>query len=257
MGTGIDERLRGLTEKERTTLRLMLRGHDAKSIARSLGLSVHTVNERLRDARRKLEVSSSREAARLLFEAEQAGGRSAPEIQGDRKMGADGAGNPREQSTAPADGAGRAGRPLILVGGAVMMIALGVLAFAAAAPQPAAPTAATVATDAASPLAVQARQWLELLDQGRWEDSYQSFGSAFRKQNSVKIWADASEQARTPLGAAVSRSFLGQESLPAPPAGYQVVKFRTRFANRADPIVETVTFEREDGGWRVVGVMLG
>ena len=42
------------TEKEKQTLRLIVRGHDAKSLARHLGLSVHTVNERLRDARRKL-----------------------------------------------------------------------------------------------------------------------------------------------------------------------------------------------------------
>lgn len=56
-----------LTDKEKQTLRLILRGHDAKSTARHLGLSVHTVNERLREARRKLAVSSSREAARLLL----------------------------------------------------------------------------------------------------------------------------------------------------------------------------------------------
>ncbi|GAA0731919.1 MULTISPECIES: helix-turn-helix domain-containing protein [Sphingomonas] len=55
-----------LTEREKTTLRLLLAGHDAKSIARELELSVHTVNERLRDARRKLGVASSREAARRL-----------------------------------------------------------------------------------------------------------------------------------------------------------------------------------------------
>jgi DNA-binding CsgD family transcriptional regulator len=55
-----------LSERERETLRLLLRGHDAKSSARALGISVHVVNERLRDARRKLGVSSSREAARLL-----------------------------------------------------------------------------------------------------------------------------------------------------------------------------------------------
>lgn len=257
MGTQIEERLRGLTEKERATLRLMLRGHDAKSIARRLNLSVHTVNERLRDARRKLEVSSSREAARLLFEAEQSDDARAPQILGDSTIGADASGHPRDQDHAPVGGAGRTGRPLILVGAAVMLIALGVLAFAAVGPQPAAPPAAPVAAEAASPLAVQARQWLELLDQGLWDESYEGFGVGFRKLNSAKVWADASEQARTPLGAAVSRSFLSQESLPAPPAGYEVVKFRTRFANRADPIVETVTFEREDGGWRVVGVMLG
>jgi DNA-binding CsgD family transcriptional regulator len=62
---------RSLSEREKETLRLLLKGHDAKSIARDLGLSVHTVNERLRASRRKLGVSSSREAARLLSGFEQ------------------------------------------------------------------------------------------------------------------------------------------------------------------------------------------
>ena len=65
MSISVEEAVLALTEKEKQTLRLMVRGHDAKSIARSLGLSVHTINERLRDARRKLAVSSSREAARM------------------------------------------------------------------------------------------------------------------------------------------------------------------------------------------------
>lgn len=62
--------LEALSEREKETLRLLLEGHDAKSIARYLGLSVHTVNERLRASRRKLGVSSSREAARLLASAQ-------------------------------------------------------------------------------------------------------------------------------------------------------------------------------------------
>src|SRR5205085_6162785 len=70
-----------LSEKEKDTLRLLLAGHDAKSMARHLGLSVHTVNERLRDARRKLSATSSREAARLLREAE------GPETVGDKAFG--------------------------------------------------------------------------------------------------------------------------------------------------------------------------
>ena len=59
-----------LTEKEKDALRLLLRGHDAKSSAQALGLSVHTVNERLREARRKLGTTSSREAARRLLAEE-------------------------------------------------------------------------------------------------------------------------------------------------------------------------------------------
>src|SRR3546814_10526644 len=62
--------IQALTEKEKETLRLLVDGHDAKSMARHLGLSVHTINERLRDARRKMSASSSREAARQLREIE-------------------------------------------------------------------------------------------------------------------------------------------------------------------------------------------
>ena len=40
--------MESLSDRERETLRLLGRGHEAKSIASTLGLSVHTVNERLR-----------------------------------------------------------------------------------------------------------------------------------------------------------------------------------------------------------------
>lgn len=63
----------GFTEREKEILRLLNGGHDAKSIARTLQLSVHTVNERLRSARRKARVMSSREAARLLAGQEEPG----------------------------------------------------------------------------------------------------------------------------------------------------------------------------------------
>jgi DNA-binding CsgD family transcriptional regulator len=60
-----------LTELERQPLRLLAQGHTGKTVARSLGLSTTTVNERLRTARRKTNAPSSRELARLLvlFEA--------------------------------------------------------------------------------------------------------------------------------------------------------------------------------------------
>ena len=43
-----------LSGRERETLMLLAQGHGAKSIASTLGISVHTVNERLRMARRRL-----------------------------------------------------------------------------------------------------------------------------------------------------------------------------------------------------------
>ena len=55
-----------LNDKELEVLRLLAAGHTVKSIAVSLGRSEASINERLRDARRKTGVGSSRELARLI-----------------------------------------------------------------------------------------------------------------------------------------------------------------------------------------------
>jgi len=73
--SGIPRLMRGadvqrLTRRQKEILRLLLNGFDAKSAGRELGISVHTVNEHLREARRELGVSSSREAARILRQSE-------------------------------------------------------------------------------------------------------------------------------------------------------------------------------------------
>src|SRR3546814_7553139 len=47
-------------------LRLLVAGHTVKTIAARLGRSETSINERLRSARRKTGVGSSRELARLL-----------------------------------------------------------------------------------------------------------------------------------------------------------------------------------------------
>jgi DNA-binding CsgD family transcriptional regulator/head-tail adaptor len=54
-----------LNPAEREALALLARGHTAKSIASITGRSVGSINERLREARRKTGVGSSRELARL------------------------------------------------------------------------------------------------------------------------------------------------------------------------------------------------
>lgn len=56
----------GLSDREREVLRLLASGHTVKSIAAQLGSTETAINERLRDARRKTGVGSSRELARLL-----------------------------------------------------------------------------------------------------------------------------------------------------------------------------------------------
>ena len=61
-----DDRFERLTERQKECLRCVIRGLEVKEIARELGLSPSAVVERLRAARRALDVETSREAARLF-----------------------------------------------------------------------------------------------------------------------------------------------------------------------------------------------
>ncbi|MDR6147044.1 DNA-binding CsgD family transcriptional regulator [Sphingomonas sp. SORGH_AS870] len=252
--------LAALTDKEKQTLRLIVRGHDAKSVAQTLDLSVHTINERLRDARRKLSVSSSREAARMLLDAE--GGMVVPpppEKSGDMTIGEDRPAATQDQAMAPIGGVGRGGRRFpILIGALLMTLALGLIALVGLPHMLAtSPQDAPVASAAHDPAVVDAAQrFLALVDQGRWADSYRATGSAFRRINSEAVWAAASEKMRAQMGTMVSRSFLSQENLPAPPDGYEVVKFRARYSRSGD-VIETVTLEHQAGAWRIVGITVG
>ena len=62
--------LAGLNAAEERVLRLLAQGHTAKSIATTIGSTPAAVYERLREARRKTGVGSSRELARLLLAQE-------------------------------------------------------------------------------------------------------------------------------------------------------------------------------------------
>ncbi len=244
--------LQALTEKEKETLRLLVDGHDAKSMARHLGLSVHTINERLRDARRKMSASSSREAARQLREIE----RQDPQFLADRGLGDAAAVTDMEDPRLPVGTRRMSRRFGWIAGGIFMSISLALFALASlpgTVGAPAAPKPVASAAPAAETAAVQAaRQWLALVDKGDWNGSWNATGQAFKSLNTSERWAEVSEAVRTPLGAVVSRELIGEENVPAPPYGYQLVKFRTSYANKAGAI-ETLSLVREGGEWRVVG----
>lgn len=244
----MDAALDTLTDKEKETLRLIVRGHDAKSAANELDLSVHTINERLRSARRKLDVTSSREAARQLLESEGSDPSAEPENLGYKALGDASAPSLADPpATAPAN------RRALWIGGIAMITAL-TLALALASPGPSGPfesqpSQEVVSADAEREAA--ARQWLELVDASNWEDSYQTAGRMFREPNTVAGWQAASEQARVPLGAVVSREAFSFQIVPSPEA-YEVVQFRTDFESQKG-VIESVTLKREEGVLKVVG----
>lgn len=250
-----------LTEKERQTLRLLLRGHDAKSSARELGLSVHTVNERLREARRKLGTTSSREAARRLLEVE------TPETLGDKDLGD--APDGSQAAVIAASATRRWARPgpaLALNGVLAMSLVLAALFLPAAPLGVLAPAAVTETVAGAEPVsgtrseaeaaARAAEDFLELIDESRWAESYAATGAQFRKANTLKVWTEVSERVRLPLGKVLTRDIVRNEFVPAPPNGYQLVKFASSYADGTSQ-VESVSLEWENGAWKVVGIVIG
>jgi len=246
--------LQALTEKEKETLRLLVDGHDAKSMARHLGLSVHTINERLRDARRKMSASSSREAARQLREIE----RETPQFLADRAFRDAAVAADMGELRTPAGTRRISRRTGWIAGGIVMSISLALFAFASlsgTAGAPAAPKPASEAPASETAAVQAARQWLALTDKSDWNGSWNATGQAFKSLNTSDRWAEVSRSVRTPLGALVSRELIGEEYVPAPPYGYQVVKFRTSYANKAG-VIETLSLVREGEEWRVVGITI-
>jgi DNA-binding CsgD family transcriptional regulator len=250
-----------LTEREKETLRLLLAGHDAKSIARAQGLSVHTVNERLRDARRKLDVTSSREAARILAAAE----RLTPDCLTDKDFGVvgsgGGVGNGEQRDRRPGTG-----HRLAWLGGGMLIMSMLIAAVALSmvqggdargTDQPTRPVSAAMAPGAPqSPESGLAREWVALLDNQQWEQSWQTASVLLKSQIKAAQWAASVQPVREPLGAVSSRvvqSATRSNSLPGAPAGeYETIQFHTDFARKRGA-VETVVLAREGPGWKVAG----
>lgn len=260
----MSEAITSLSEKEKETLRFLSSGYDAKSIAKDLGLSIHTVNDRLREARRKLNVSSSREAARLLARAED----EHPKFLAPTNFGLAELEIETLQTARTGAGplSGISHRFWWLTGGFVVLFAIAAALLSghgAEAPhasstfvsQPRALSPAPITAASAS----QARNWLKAVDQRNWSKSWREAGAIFRSQVTADGWTSAIVPVREPLGAVISRSLATvatTHSLPGAPAGeYEVLEFHTNFAAKRGAI-ETVVMAKEQAGWRVNGYFI-
>ncbi|WP_340586118.1 helix-turn-helix domain-containing protein [Erythrobacter alti] len=256
-----------LTDKEKEALRLLLAGHDAKTSANELGLSVHTINDRLRNARRKLGVSSSREAARILGDAE--GG--SPQNHAHSEFGM--ARGQSEPDPAILNQSNRTAtsRTVWLAGGMLIMsIVLAAIVVGAVytaeeprtetSEQPEQSQSAGPLSEADEIAAVErAETFVALVDDGRWEDSWENAGPYFQSQASVAEWTSLIEAVRPELGEVRSREVVQTqhlETVPGAPEGdYTILQFSTEFANREEAI-ETIMMMRGDDGLQVVGYFI-
>jgi len=262
----VDGAVSDLTDKEKAALRLLLAGHDAKSSATELGISVHALNDRLRGARRKLGVSSSREAARILGETES----QAPKNPAHTDSGI--SKEPTSPDIAVLDETRRAGlsRAAWLTGGMLIMsiaiatAAIFLLSGGPADPQRADEPASTAQDSAVSPAEAasieRAKAFLARIDAGDWAGSWELAGTPIRSEVTSREWQDRVEPVRAPLGTALSRELATVQrasSLPGAPEGeYQVMQFRTRFENEDGHSVETIVMKRGPEGWEISGYFI-
>jgi hypothetical protein len=111
---------------------------------------------------------------------------------------------------------------------------------------------------AAIQAAIQAAiEWVQLIDGGRYAESWKTSADHFRVAVEEEEWVRSMQAFRLPLGAAVRREVASSRyvhSLPGIADGeYVVIEFRTVFENKKEA-VETVTpMLSEDGTWRVSG----
>ncbi|MEE2000757.1 TonB family protein [Alkalimonas sp. MEB108] len=104
-----------------------------------------------------------------------------------------------------------------------------------------------------------ARHWLQLLDQGQYEASWQQAGTMVQQQVTAEQWQQALQAARQPLGALMSRTLHSQQahgSLPGAPDGrYLILTLQSQFEHKQEAI-ETLTLKYHQGKWQPVGYFI-
>ena len=248
------EGIEGLTDREKDVLRLLSNGHTAKSAAAELDLSVHTVNDYLREARKKLGVGSSREAARLLADSE-----ATPENLGPQEIGMandSGIDNPSGHGT---EAFPKSLNAVLIAGGFIMLAgALALALFASGSMTADHPTEQEMETvmEGNTEAERAARDWVKLVDESDYEQSWTQSSAAFRSAVTADQWAAQVEPVRNQIGAIESRTvnnISSQTNPPGAPAGdYRTVIYDTTTA-KAGKVVETVVMMDDNGSWKAVG----
>jgi len=124
----------------------------------------------------------------------------------------------------------------------IALLLLGAAVPANAQPPKRAPvTAATPAPDD------RARQWLVLVDDKNFPQSWKDAGKAFQTRQTADAWANDANNKRVPLGAVASRDL---KSIDLSRNNVAVIRYDTSFAKKTGT-VETVTLTFENNGWAV------
>jgi Protein of unknown function (DUF4019) len=97
--------------------------------------------------------------------------------------------------------------------------------------------------------------WLQLLDDGDYEEAFEWEAQDFRMSRTQSQFVRLMQARRAPFGRALSRSVIGSRHIEkfvgAPQGNYESVIFKTAFENK-NPTAERVILINQPIGWRVL-----
>jgi len=101
-----------------------------------------------------------------------------------------------------------------------------------------------------------ATQWLDLIDNAKYAESWEVAAKLFIANVTLEQWEKGAEGVRAPLGKVISRKVIGGKYLTempgAPDGEYVMIQYSTVFENKKEA-TETVVPLVEDGVWKVSG----
>ena len=111
----------------------------------------------------------------------------------------------------------------------------------------------TLAAPAEEEASTSGQKWLALVDDQKYEESWNQAGSMFRDQVKQEAWVVALKRFRDPLGPLVSRTAsrvdFAKTLRGAPDGDYAIIHFKTDFKNKSD-VTERLTLVKENGKWQ-------
>ena len=100
-----------------------------------------------------------------------------------------------------------------------------------------------------------ALRWLQLLDDGDYEEAFEFEAQDFRMYRTQAQFVRYMQARRAPFGRATSRSVIGARHIGkfvgAPEGNYESVIFKTAFEHKS-PTAERVILAKQAVGWRVI-----
>ena len=105
-----------------------------------------------------------------------------------------------------------------------------------------------------------AQKWLATVDQGQYDQTWQSGCEYFKSLVSQSQWQAQIQAIRKPMGSLLSRNLKTQDhktSLPGAPDGeYTILLFDSSFTNKKEAVETLTVMKDKDGQWHLAGYFI-